>query len=58
MTHHYVTALIGDHVVNVLDQNDISLKLIEIFQQGTMASGSKEKISIEFTERFIVEVDC
>ena len=55
---YYVTALIGDHVVNIFDQNDISLKLIEIFQQGTMASGSKEKISIVFTERFIVEVNC
>ena len=47
---------VGDHVVDVFDKDDITLKVVQVFQQRSMPPWAKEQIPLLVSKGLVVEV--
>ncbi len=47
---------VGNDIIDILDEDDISLDLIEILNQGTMTTGTEEQLAIALTEGGVIGI--
>ena len=57
VNHGGVLHPVGHHVVDVLDKDEVGALLVEVFYQGTVATGTEHQASVVVAHRVVLFVD-
>ena len=56
--HGGVFQTVGHYIIDILDENHISIDIVEVLNQSTMTTRTEQNSTVVVAERFVIDGSC